>query len=92
VANLLGLSLLSTCVAYLIYYPLISSVGPAKALSVTFLIPVFGVLWGALFLHEAIGTGTIAGMLVILSSVTLVTGMRLLPRRPPPADPAGAEC
>jgi drug/metabolite transporter (DMT)-like permease len=92
VANLLGLSLISTCVAYLIYYPLITSVGPAKALSVTFLIPVFGVLWGALFLHEAIGTGTIAGMLVILSSVTLVTGMRLLPRRPLPADPAGAEC
>jgi drug/metabolite transporter (DMT)-like permease len=79
--NLLALALLSTCIAYLIYYPLLRSVGPTKALSVTFLIPGFGVLWGALFLHEPIGVGTVAGLLIIWSSVTLVTGVRLLPRR-----------
>jgi drug/metabolite transporter (DMT)-like permease len=79
--NLLGLALLSTSIAYLIYYPLLRSVGPTKALSVTFLIPGFGVLWGALFLHEHIGIGTLVGLLIILSSVTLVTGVRVVPRR-----------
>ncbi|MGH2410739.1 MAG: DMT family transporter [Chloroflexota bacterium] len=77
VANMLALSLLCTVVAYLIYYPLLKSVGPTRTLSVTFLIPVFGLLWGALFLHEKIGPGTFVGLLVILSSVTLVTGVRL---------------
>jgi drug/metabolite transporter (DMT)-like permease len=79
-ANLLALALLSTAVAYLVYFPLLASVGPTKTLSVTFLIPVFGVLWGAMFLHEAIGVGTVVGMIVILSSVTLVTGLKVWPR------------
>ncbi|HEY8287153.1 MAG TPA: EamA family transporter [Chloroflexota bacterium] len=81
VANMLALSLLCTVVAYLIYYPLLKSVGPTRTLSVTFLIPVFGLLWGALFLHEKIGPGTFVGLVVILSSVTLVTGVRLGKRR-----------
>ena len=72
----------------MIYYPLLKSVGPTKALSVTFLIPVFGLLWGALFLHERIGPGTVAGLLVILSSVTLVTGVRLWPKREAPTTSA----
>lgn len=74
-ANMLALALLSTVVAYLIYYPLLQSVGPTRTLSVTFLIPPFGLLWGAVFLHEAIGPGTFVGLLVILSSVGLVTGV-----------------
>jgi drug/metabolite transporter (DMT)-like permease len=80
-ANLLALALLSTGVAYLIYYPLLKSVGATKALSVTFLIPAFGVIWGAIFLHEAVGPGTLAGLVVILAGLTLVTGVRPLPAR-----------
>jgi drug/metabolite transporter (DMT)-like permease len=80
-ANLLALALLSTSLGYLIYYPLFKSVGPTRTLSVTFLIPVFGLLWDALFLHERIGPGTLIGTLVILSSITLVTGLRLWPPR-----------
>jgi drug/metabolite transporter (DMT)-like permease len=77
VANLLALALLSTTIAYLIYYPLLKSVGPTRTLSVTFLIPVFGLTWGAIFLHEQVGPGTLIGLLVILSSVGLVTGVKL---------------
>jgi drug/metabolite transporter (DMT)-like permease len=80
--NMLGLAIVSTSIAYLIYYPLLKSVGPTKALSVTFLIPVFGVSWGAIFLHEHVGLGTLAGLLIILSGVTLVTGVRLWPVGP----------
>lgn len=51
---LLALTLLCTGVAYLIFYRLIERIGASRALTVTFLIPVFGMLWGALFMDERI--------------------------------------
>lgn len=51
---LLALTLLCTGVAYLIFYRLIERIGASRALTVTFLIPVFGMLWGALFMDEHI--------------------------------------
>ncbi len=80
----LGLTLLATSVGYLIYFRLIASVGPTKTLTVTILVPCFGLLWGALFLHEPVGPGTLAGLVIVLSSVALVTGLRVpLPARDP---------
>jgi len=75
------LALLCTALGYLLYFHLIGRVGPTKTLSVTFLIPVFGLLWSALFLREPVGIGTFAGLALILASVTLVTGVRVLPGR-----------
>ncbi|MDP8973825.1 MAG: DMT family transporter [Actinomycetota bacterium] len=72
----LALALLCTAVAYLLYFYLISSVGPTKTLTVTFLSPVFGALFGVLFLDEPVGVGTFVGLGIILSSVALVTGVR----------------
>jgi drug/metabolite transporter (DMT)-like permease len=77
VAAVVALALFCTSVAYLLYFFLIDRVGPTRTLSVTFLSPVFGVLWGAMFLDEAIGAGTVVGLGVILVGVTLVTGVRL---------------
>lgn len=71
----LALALLSTSVAYLIYFRLIESVGPTGTVTVTFLVPVFGLLFGVLLLGEPLGAGTLAGMAVILASVALVTGV-----------------
>lgn len=59
-------------VAYLLYYRLMTLAGPVKALSVTMLIPVFGMLWGKLFLNEIITAGMIAG------GVTVMAGLALL--------------
>ena len=73
----LGLTLLSTAVAYLLYFRLIESVGPTSTVTVTLLVPVFGLLFGILILNEPFGWGTLAGLAVILASVTLVTGIRL---------------
>ena len=73
---MLVLALLSTAVAYLLYFRLITSVGPTKPLTVTFLVPVFGVLFGVLLLEEPVGIGTFVGMGTILSSVALVTEVR----------------
>ena len=76
VLSVLGLALLSTAVAYLLYFRLITSVGPTKTLTVTFLVPVFGVLFGVVLLAEPVSVGTFVGMGTILSSVGLVTGVR----------------
>ena len=71
----LALVLLCTALAYQLYYYLIISAGPIQALTVTLLIPIFGVIWGALLLRENISPGMIAGLLLVLFSVGLVTGM-----------------
>ncbi|WP_220720055.1 DMT family transporter [Agarivorans litoreus] len=61
-------------VAYLLYYRLISDVGASSALTVTFLIPIFGIFWGSVFLQESIGWSTVVGTMVILLGTALVTG------------------
>lgn len=80
---LLALALLCSGVAYILYYRLIIDVGPTKAISVTFLIPFFGVLWGALFLDERLTLGALAGGAMVLVGMTLVLG--LWSRKKPPA-------
>ncbi len=71
----LALVVLCTAVAYQLYYYLIISAGPTQALTVTLLIPIFGVIWGALLLQESISPGMLVGLLIVLLSVGLVTGM-----------------
>ncbi len=76
VLTVLALALLPTAFGYILYFRLIANVGPTKTLTVTFLVPVFGLLWSAIFLRESVGAGTLVGLAIILSSLTLVTGMR----------------
>ena len=73
---LAALALLSTAVAYLIYFRLILSVGPTKALTVTFLSPIFGVLWGVLLLNEPLTLSTLLGFAIILTGTGFVTGLK----------------
>jgi drug/metabolite transporter (DMT)-like permease len=73
IANALALALLCSVVAYLLYYQLMADVGPTRALTVTFLIPGFGLLWGALFLAEQITPGMLAGCGLVLIGTWLVT-------------------
>jgi drug/metabolite transporter (DMT)-like permease len=73
--SLLGLAFLCSGVAYLLYYRLIRDVGPTKAISVTFLIPFFGVLWGAIFLDERLTFGAVLGGITILIGMALVLGI-----------------
>ncbi len=75
------LAIVCTGGAYLLYFRLIDDVGPTRALSVTFLIPVFGVLWGSLFLDEAVGWHTLIGGALILTGIALTAGLlRLRPQ------------
>lgn len=74
-ACLIALALLCGGVAYILYYQLVIDVGPTKAISVTFLIPFFGVLWGAIFLGERLTLGALAGGALVLIGMTFVLGL-----------------
>lgn len=76
----LGLAIVSTTFAYILYYRLIADVGPVKAITVTLLVPVFGMLWGVLFLGEPLTPGRIAGCAIILAGCSLILGLVSLPR------------
>jgi drug/metabolite transporter (DMT)-like permease len=75
--SLLALGVLSTALAYILYFHLIKSVGPTNTTTVTYLIPVFGTAWGALFLGEPVTGGMLVGLTMILLSVLLVNEVRL---------------
>ena len=73
-AAVLALGVLCSGIAYLLYFRLIEEVGTTSALTVTFLNPLFGILWGVLFLGEVIGWYTVAGSAIVLVGTALVTG------------------
>ncbi len=81
---MLALGVVCSGIAYLLYFRLIADVGAASALTVTFLVPVFGVLWGHMFLGEPLGWNTAVGALVVIVGTALVTGFSpsALLRRP----------
>ncbi len=65
----------STGVAYILYFRLIRNVGPAKAITVTYLIPAFAMFWGAIFIDEKVTTTMIVGCAIIFLGTALATGM-----------------
>jgi drug/metabolite transporter (DMT)-like permease len=77
VAAALALGLLCSGVAYLLYYHLIATIGAPSAMTVGYLIPLWGVFWGWLFLGERIGWNTLAGAALVLTGTALVTGLRV---------------
>jgi drug/metabolite transporter (DMT)-like permease len=70
--SLLGLGLVCTAFAYIIYFRLLTSVGPVKSMTVTFMIPPFGVLWGALLLDEPLSMAHLYGGVLIAVALWLV--------------------
>lgn len=72
IGAVLALGLLSGAVAYVLYFRLLADVGPTRALTVTFLIPAFGILWGALFLGEALPASALAGGALVVAGTVFV--------------------
>lgn len=68
-----------TGVAYVVYFRLIGRIGPANAMSVTFLNPVFAVLWGLLVLGEWPTLSMALGGAVIVMGTALAVGLFKLP-------------
>jgi len=76
------LGVVCTGIAYIIFFRLIANLGPARAMSVTYMIPAFGLLWGSLFLDESISQWMIIGCALILTGVALTTGLLKLGKQP----------
>ncbi len=74
-ANVVLLAVLCTGFAYILYFRLIAHIGPANAITVTFLIPGFAVVWGAMFLSETLTWQMVLGCAVILLGTSLATGV-----------------
>lgn len=74
-ASLLGLGLICSALAYGLYYRLIADLGPTRALTVTFLIPPFGVAWSALLLGEPLSPALAgSGVLIVAGTVLVLRG------------------
>lgn len=71
----LVLGVACSALAYVLFFRLIARVGASRAVTVTFLVPVFGTLWGALFLDEPVTASMLAGGAVVLLGTGLATGV-----------------
>ena len=85
-----GLAAACTSLAYVLFYRLMARIGSSRTLAVLYLIPVFGVLWGLVFLHEPVTWAMAGGCAVILAGVALTTGM-VRPRVAPSAAPVSEQ-
>ncbi len=79
---ILGLSVLSTSLAYIIYFRVLATSGATNLLLVTFLIPISAILLGVFILGERLGWNALGGMLLIFTGLIAIDG-RLLKRMPP---------
>ena len=93
IVSLVGVGILSTAVAWPIFFRVLRRTTPTAASTVTFVVPAFALTWGSILLAEPVGAGLLAGFALILVSLVLVLGLgpRIrLPRavRPEPVTPA----
>ena len=74
-AAAITMGLFSTALAYILYFRLIANTGPTNAITVTYLIPLFAMLLGALVIDEPITPSMVIGCAVVLLGTALATGM-----------------
>jgi drug/metabolite transporter (DMT)-like permease len=77
-----ALSLLGTALGYVLYFKLLERAGATGAMAVTYLIPLFGMIWGVLFLHEAVTPQMLIGCASILAGVAVTTGVLSFKKKP----------
>ncbi len=87
IGALAGLGVIGTGFSLLLYFRLIANVGPTRTSTVTYLVPVWALLYGALLLGEGITARSVLGLVLILAGVAGVSGIFRLPRSKPPPLP-----
>ena len=76
-SHVIALGAVSTAFAYILYFHLIQQIGAIKAITVAYLVPVFGVLWGILLLDESLSLTQGISSIIVLIGVILTTGVTL---------------
>jgi drug/metabolite transporter (DMT)-like permease len=82
-SSAVALGVMCTAVAYVMYFRLLARAGPTVAMTVTYLIPLFGVSWGALLLGERLPGSALVGGLLVLAGVALTAAVPVTRPRPP---------
>jgi drug/metabolite transporter (DMT)-like permease len=77
IASIAALGALGTGVAYLLYFALIARAGASRAILVTYLVPAFALVYGAMLLDETVTASALGGLALILGGTALATGARL---------------
>jgi drug/metabolite transporter (DMT)-like permease len=75
VVSLVGVGVLSTAVAWPIFFRVLRRTTPTAASTVTFIVPAFALTWGSLVLAEPVGLGLLVGFGLIAASLALVLGL-----------------
>ncbi len=73
--SLVAVGILSTAIAWPIFFRVLRRTTPTAASTVTFIVPAFALTWGSILLAEPIGLGLVVGFGLILVSLTLVLGI-----------------
>lgn len=74
------MGIVTSGLAYWAHLRILRHVTPVAAMSPIFMVPVFGVLWGRLFMGEALGSGLLIGGALVLLASALITGFNPLQR------------
>ena len=77
VVSILAVGIISTAVAWPIFFRVLRHTTATAASTVTFIVPAFAIAWGALVLGEPIRPNLVAGSVLILVSLLLVLGIRV---------------
>ena len=72
VLNVLCLGILSSAVGFMLYFRLVQDIGPPRAMMVAFLTPLFGIVWGIVFLGERLNASVLFGAAMIIASTLLI--------------------
>ncbi len=75
-----ALGVLGSGIAYLLYFAIIASAGASRAILVTYLVPAFALVYGAVFLDEAVTAIALAGLALVLTGTALATGLARMRR------------
>jgi len=71
----IALGTLGSGIAYLLYFAIIASAGASRAILVTYLVPAFALVYGAVFLDEVVTATALIGLVLILGGTALATGL-----------------
>jgi drug/metabolite transporter (DMT)-like permease len=72
---IVALGVFGSGVAYLLYFAIIASAGASRAILITYLVPAFALVYGAVFLDEAVTVAALTGLALVLTGTALATGL-----------------
>jgi drug/metabolite transporter (DMT)-like permease len=71
----IALAIFSTALAYILFFRLIKNIGSTRSLTVAYLVPIFAILWGAIFLKESVTISMVVGCIFIFIGTAIANNL-----------------